>query len=79
MCQILNNDPNEVLNYRSPFEVCFARKQNSFKTFMDDDEIIENVGKCEPSKADRKRRVTQAKEVGKMAKMATDRCNRQMV
>ena len=50
--RILNEDPKEVLAYKTPFEVYFARKCNSYNTAMTDEEVVENAGKCNPSEGD---------------------------
>ena len=52
---ILNKDPKEVLAHKTPFEVYFARKCNSYNTAMTDEEVVENAGKCIPSEGDRRR------------------------
>ena len=35
-----NKDPKEVLAYKTPFEVYFARKCNSYNTAMTDEEVV---------------------------------------
>ena len=54
--RILNEDPKEVLAYKTPFEVYFAHKCNSYNTAMTDEEVVENARKCNPSEGDRRRR-----------------------
>ena len=54
--RILNEDPKEVLAYKTPFEVYFAHKCNSYNTAMTDKEVVENARKCNPSEGDRRQR-----------------------
>jgi len=77
--RILNEDPKEILGYRSPFEVYFARKCNSFKTSKADDEVVANAGKCDPTERDRRRRSKHTSMVRQQARIATDRCSQRMV
>ena len=57
--RILNEDPKEVLKYKSPFEVYFARKPSCHHNQESEDliteEVVANVAKCNPTDADRKR------------------------
>ena len=54
--QILNNDPKEVLNHKTPFQVYFARKCKSFKTSVADNELVANTGRINPTATDQRRR-----------------------
>ena len=81
--RILNEDPKEVLKYKSPFEVYFARKPSCHHNQESEDliteEVVANVAKCNPTDADRKRRLRYAKDVRNVAHDATERCHRRMV
>ena len=76
--RILNNDPKEVLSHKTPFEVYFARKGNSFKTSMADNELVSNIGRINPTANDRKRRCRHVSQVRQEARKATNRCDRRM-
>lgn len=76
--RILNNDPKEVLRYKTPFEVYFARKWNSLKPSEVDDEVVANNGKINPTVADRRRRSKHVSQVRQGAHKATDRCDKRM-
>ena len=77
--RILNEDPKEVLAYKTPFEVYFARKCNSYNTAMTDEEVVENAGKCNPSEGDRRRRSKHASLTRKKAAKASEKCSERMV
>ena len=49
--RILNEDPKEVLAYKTPFEVYFARKCNSYNTAMTDEEVVELLANVTHQKA----------------------------
>ena len=72
--RILNEDPKEVLAYKTPFEVYFARKCNSYNTAMTDEEVVENAGKCNPSEGDRRRRSKHASQTRTKAAKASETC-----
>ena len=76
---ILNEDPKEVLAYKTPFEVYFARHCNSYNTAMTDEEVVENAGKCNPSEGDRRRRSKHASNIRRQASKASERCSERMV
>lgn len=76
---ILNKDPKEVLVYKAPFEVYFARKCNTYNTAMTDEEVVENAGKCIPSEGDRRRCSKHASNIRKHAAKANDRCSERMI
>ena len=76
---ILNEDPEEVLAYKTPFEVYFARKCNSYNTAMTDEEVVENAAKCNPSEGDRRRRSKHASLTRKKAAKASEKCSERMV
>lgn len=76
---ILNEDPKEVLAYKTPFEVYFARKCNSYNTAMTDEEMVENAGKCNPSEGDRRRHSKHASLTRKKAAKASEKCGGRMV
>ena len=71
--RILNEDPKEVLAYKTPFEVYFARKCNSYNTAMTDEEVVENAAKCNPSEGDRGRRSKHASLTRKKAAKASEK------
>lgn len=77
--RILNEDPKEVLAYKTPFEVYFACKCNSYSIPMTDDEVVENAGKCDPSEGNRRQRSRHASHLREQAAKATDRCSERMV
>ena len=77
--RILNEDPKEVLAYKTPFEVYFARHCNSYNTAMTDEEVVENAGKCNPSEGDRRRRSKHASNIRRQAAKASERCSERMV
>lgn len=76
---ILNKDPKEVLAYKTPFEVCFARKCNTYNTAMTDEEVVENAGKCISFEGDRRQRSKHASNIRKQAVKANDRCREKMI
>ena len=73
--RILNEDPKEVLAYKTPFEVYFAHKCNSYNTAMTDEEVVENAGKCNPSEGDQRRRSKHASLTRKKAAKASEKCS----
>lgn len=73
--RILNEDPKEVLAYKTPFEVYFARHCNSYNTAMTDEEVVEN----NPSEGDRRRRSKHASNIRRQAAKASERCSKRMV
>ena len=77
--RILNEDPKEVLAYKTPFEVYFASHCNSYNTAMTDEEVVENAGKCNPSEGDRRRRSKHASNIRRQAAKASERCSERMV
>ena len=74
--RIPNNDPKEVIAYKTPFEIYFARKCNTFRRSRLPDEILPSAGRVRPTKNDRNRRSWQALKLRKRAKKATRRCER---
>ena len=74
--QILNNDPKEVIAYKTPFEIYFARKCNNFRESGLDEECIPVRGTIFPTQNDRKRRSRQALKVRKQAQKATSKCDK---
>ena len=58
--RILNNDPKEVIAYKIPFEIYFARSFNAFRESRSQDEILPSAGSARPTKNDRYRRSRQA-------------------
>lgn len=74
--RILSNDPKEVLSYKTPFEVYFARKCTSRKTSETDDELVASVGRINPTAADQRRRSRRVSQVRQEARKATIRCER---
>ena len=79
--RILNEDPKEVVGYKTHFEVCFARRSNSLdrtSTPGMEKELLKNNRKCNPSYADRKRRQKHISFVRKDAHTVTARCDRRM-
>ena len=54
--RILNNDPKEVIAYKKPFEIYFARNCNAFRERRFQDEILPSAGRARPTKNDRYRR-----------------------
>ena len=59
--KILNEEPKEVLKYKSPFEVYFARKPSSHTNrAMESEELVRNAGGCNPTCKDRERRCRRA-------------------
>ena len=67
--RILNEEPKEVLKYKSPFEVCFARKPNyhTNRAVESEDlvskELVTNAARCNPTSKDRERRCRRAQDV----------------
>ena len=76
---ILNEDPKEVLEYKTPFEVYYTRKPISHRSASMITELVANSGKCYPTNADRRRRDKSASAVRQMACAATERCNKRMI
>ena len=76
---ILNKDLNEVLAYKTPFEVYFARKCNTYNTAMTVEEVVENTGKRIPSEGDRRRGSKYGTNIRKQAAKANDRCSEWMI
>ena len=52
---ILNNDPKEVIAYKTPFEIYISRKGNAFIDSRLQDGILLSVGRVRPTKNDRNR------------------------
>jgi hypothetical protein len=83
--KILNEDPKEVLRYKSPFEIYFARKPcNNHNRDLESQDIISDElaatnANCKLADKDRKHRFRYAKDVRKVAYAATERCHRRMV
>lgn len=73
--RILNEDPKEVLAYKTPFQVYFGRKCNSFQTIISNNEI---AACCEPTRQGLKERFKHISNVRKMARDATHRCSKRM-
>jgi len=71
---ILNKDPKEVLACKTPFEVYFACKCNTYNTAMTDEEVVKNAGKCILSEGDRRWLSKHTSNIKKAAK-ANDRCS----
>ena len=76
--RILNNDPKEVIAYKTPFEIYVARNCNAFRESTLQDEILLSAGRARPTKNDRYRRSRQALKLRNRAKKATRRCNKRM-
>ena len=76
--RILNNDPKEVIAYKTPFEIYFARKCNAFRESRLQDEFLPSAGRFHPTKKDRNRRSRQALKLRKQAYKATSRCDKRM-
>ena len=70
---ILNNDPKEVIAFKTPFEIYFARKCNAFRESRLQDEILPSAGRVRPTNNDRNRRSRQTLKLRKQAKRATSR------
>ena len=83
--KILNEEPKEVLRYKSPFEVYFARKPSSYTNRameskdLVSEELVTNAGRGNPACKDRKRCCRRAQDVRKAAHAATERCHQRMV
>ena len=73
---ILNEDPKEVLGYKT---VYFARRPYSCNTAMADEEVVQNVGYCDPSEGDRRRHSKRASKIRRQASKASKRCSERMV
>ena len=58
--RILNNDPKEVIAYKTLFEIYFARNCNAFRERRFQDEILPSAGGARPTKNDRHRLSRQA-------------------
>ena len=76
--RILNNDPKEVIAYKTPFEIYFARNCNAFIESRLQDEILPSAGRVRPTKNDCYRRSRQALKLQNRAKKATRRCDKRM-
>ena len=75
---ILNNDPKEVIAFKTPFEIYFARKCNAFRANRLQDEILPSAGRVRLTENDRNWRSRQALKLWKQAEKATSRCDRRM-
>ena len=51
---ILNNDPKEVIAYKTPFEIYFARRSSSIKERGLVEECLPSPGRIHPTGNDRK-------------------------
>ena len=58
--RILTNNLKEVIAYKTPFEIYFARKCNAFRESKLQDEILPSARRVRPTKNDRNRRSQQA-------------------
>ena len=76
--RILNNDPKEVIAYKTPFEIYVSRNCNAFIESRLQDEILPSAGRVRPTKNDRYRRSRQALKLRNRAKKATPRCDKRM-
>ena len=76
--RILNNDPKEVIAYKTPFEIYFARNCNAFIESRLQDEILPSAERVRPTKNDCYRRSRQALKLQNRAKKATRRCDKRM-
>ena len=76
--RILNNDPKEVIAYKTPFEIYVARNCNAFRESKLQDEILPSAGRVRPTKNDCYRRSRQALKLQNRAKKATRRCDKRM-
>ena len=76
--RILNNDPKEVIAYKTPFEIYFARNCNAFRESRLQDEILPSAGRVRPTNNDRNRRSRQTLKLRKQAQKATSRCDKRM-
>ena len=75
---ILNNDPKEVIAYKTPFEIYFSRNCNAFIESRLQDEILPSAGRVRPTKNDCYRRLRQALKLQNRAKKVTRRCDKRM-
>ena len=73
---ILNNDPKEVIAYKTPFEIYFARRCSSIKESGLVEECLPSSGRIHPTGKDRKRRSQNDSKVRKQAQKATKRCDK---
>ena len=73
---ILNNDPKEVIAYKTPFEIYFARRCSSIKESGLVEECLPSSGRIHPTGKDRKRRSQNASKVRKQAQKATKKCDK---
>ena len=73
---ILNNDPKEVIAYKTPFEIYFARRCSSIKESRLVEECLPSSGRIHPTGNDRKRRSQNASKVRKQAQKATKICEK---
>ena len=48
--RILNNDPKEVIAYKTPFEIYFVRNCNAFRESRLQEEILPSAGRVRPTK-----------------------------
>ena len=76
--RILNNDPKEVIAYKTPFEIYVARNCNAFRESRLQDEILSSAGRVRPTKNDHYRRSRQALKLRNRAKKAMRRCDKRM-
>ena len=76
--RILNNDPKEVIAYKTPFEIYVARNCNAFRESRFQDEILSSAGRVRPTKNDHYRRSRQALKLRNRAKKATRGCDKRM-
>ena len=76
--RILTNNLKEVIAYKTPFEIYFARKCNAFRESKLQDEILPSARRVRPTKNDRNRRSQQALKLRMQAKKATSRCDERM-
>ena len=73
---ILNNDPKEVIAYKTPFEIYFARRCSTIKESGLFEECLSSSRRIHPTGNDRKRRTQNASKVRKQAQKATKRCEK---
>ena len=77
--RILNNDPKEVLRYKTPFEVYFGRKCYSYKTGDSEEEcIVADADRINPTATERRRRSRNISQIRQEARKATNRCDKRM-
>ena len=73
---ILNNDPKEVIAFKTPFEIYFARRCSSIKESGLVEECLPSSGRIHPTGNDQKRSTQNASKVRKQAQKATKRCEK---